>query len=365
MIKILTIILLSPMLAFAQHGFTGLLKSTLHDLFIPTSGTLIVTDTQTVNGWGRSWSQEPSIFYDNVTGETRIYFTGGKDSLGQAAYVNRIGYTSTTNFTTFTSPLISFGVGAGSGVPSTRRATSSWTGKVGAKYYSFALNGYPGLVHAGQDANIYGYSSNDGIAWQDEGMKFNKATAWLGGPLPNTGMGASGFGNTGICTDQYNNPVVIAGKYVAIVDIFDGSIWRAVRAEADSLMGNWTLTHSLSSMQVATNGLYGGSQLLFVNGVYYVFYHYAPTSGNLPSYLGYATSTDCINWTKKETPIFTNILNPYGTANSNQIADPFLCEINGKVFMVAEYTDGNPPYPARVMMWTYNGTFDQMIIQTK
>lgn len=338
--------------AKAQVLYGGIQKSTLHDILKPVGGTLVITDTQTVNSWLRQAAQEPTLFYDSATSKINIYFTGGKDSLGVNSYNDKMGLVTSTDMVTFSSPIKVIGQGYG-GATTNRRATSSWVGKQGNRYFLLALNGF-GIGWPGEDRNIYGYTSLDGVNWIDAGIKIDKATAFPGHAM-------MGFGNIGVCVDEKNNPVVIGGKYLSLVEASNGTTWSIWRATADSLMGTWTLADSLSSLQVRGTGMYGGPQLIYKNGTYYAFYHYG-TSGNLPTLLAYATSTDCINWTVKETPFVPFDIKPYGVL-TDQIADPYFTEINGKVYMLAEYCQntGAGSYRSSIYLWTFDGTFQQML----
>src|SRR6185437_6596051 len=115
-------------------GVIGFKNLKIKDVWAGT-GNMIITDTQTVNSWNRSWSDEPSIFYDSLAGNVKIYFTGGSDSIENVAFNNKIGVTTTTDFVTFSSPLKCFGQGFGGAAIGTR-AHSSWEGKIGSRYYA-------------------------------------------------------------------------------------------------------------------------------------------------------------------------------------------------------------------------------------
>jgi len=329
-----------------DSGYLGVSKNILHNLLKPICGTLVV-DTGTVSGYLLSWAQESTIFYDSATHNTKIYFTAGRDSLATTAYVERLWLTTTSDFISYSTPIPVLGMGLNGTTPANRRINSSFVCKIGNTYYCLALNGYSTI---GFEGNVYGYTSTDGINWVDHGIKINKSTAWS--------YALSGFGNTGVCTDEFNKPVVIGGKYQAFEDVWNGSAWVIFRATADSLMGNWTLTDSLATLN--TSGIpLGGGCAIYKNGKYYAF----SFTNILPSKLGFAYSSDFINWTVKEFPYLDNSCNPYTTGPTAQIADEFLSQINGKVYQTAEYTNGNPPYPSQIRIWTYSATFQDMLEQ--
>jgi len=255
---------------------------TLRDAFRPDAGNLIID--YTVGTWNSNQVLEPSFFYDSSANETKVYYTGSYDS-GAPSFKNRIGLSTSSDMATFTAsasnPVLGMGHG---GAPATRRAHSAWAGKLGNTYYTIASNGY-GYNYAGEDNCIYGYSSSDGVTWTDRGKIVNRLTAWAGGPIVV-------FANIGVVTNQYNVPQKINGKYVALMEVNEAGIWMTYRSEADSLMGQWTFTNKLTSLQVVAGGMYGGPCCIYVNGVYHAFYHYGANAGSLPTYLA------C--WTKKK-----------------------------------------------------------------
>ena len=349
--NILITLLLFSTSVNAQQGYLGFQsEGNLHDMLQPTVGVLILT--YAAGTWESNQTVEASLFYDSSTSNVRLYYTGSSDS-SAPSFNNRIGESTSSDMVTFTksgfNPLIGQGHG---GAPSGRRAHSSHVFKVGGTYYCLATNGY-GYNYSGEDRNIYGYESSDGINWVDQGLKVNKSTAWSGGAL-------SGFGNMCVVTDPHNNPQIINGKYVAIIEVADASAgWAMYKATADSLMGAWTLTNKLTSLQVVSGAMYGGPCAIYTKGVYHVFYHYGSISGNIPTWLAYAASTDGINWTIKEAPFMRIETSPF--TNTDQIADPFITEIGGKTYMVAEYVQNQPTYYGELRLWSYAGTFDQMI----
>lgn len=341
----------------SQTYFSGIVTgntttySTLHTLFQPTTGNLIL-DHATV-GWDKNQDLESTFFYDSSTSNVKIFFTGSSDSTNPAFY-NQIGLATSTDMATFTksasNPLIGMGHG---GAPSGRRAHSSWIGKSGNTYYAFCLNGY-GYNYTGEDRNVYLYTSPDGITWSDAGLIFNKTSI----------ANCAGFGNTAIVVDANNTPVVVGGKYIANVEYRNTASgqWEMYRATASALTGPWTFTDHLTTLQVSSNTAYGGPCTIYSNGRYHCFYHYATTSNGVPTYLAYANSTDGITWTIREAPFMQIEYSPYG--NTDQIADPYLSVVNGKVYMSAEYVQNSPSYFAQIRLWSYNGTFDQMISAT-
>lgn len=352
-ILLLVIIFISVKNSFAQpHIVNGLVGKgtrtsvTLNQNLNPSAGTLIISAVP--GAWDGEQVIEPSFFYDSAAGNVKIYYTGSTTN-GTA---NNIGLITTdTAFATLTRYGSTQVIGMGSGgATSNRRAHSSWVGKLGNTYYALANNGYGGN-NTGEDRNVYGYVSTDGLTWTSRGIVINKSTCFTSALV--------GFGNTGVVTDQYNKPVVIHGKYQALVEVAGGPGWETYFAQADSLMGVWTLIQKIPTIQPVVAGMYGGPCCFYVNGTYYAFIHYGSVSGNLPTYLSYAKSTDGINWKVEEAPFKTILATPF--PNTDQIADPFLCEINGKVYMIAEYVQNAPTYMAQLRLWVYNGTFLQMI----
>lgn len=335
----------------AMSGYAGLKKIPFHDIFQPSPGVLFITDTQTVNSWTRSWAQEGTIFYDSAANHVKIYFTGGSDSLASTAFNNKVGYVTTTDFITYSGPYKAFGQGAGGG-PLTVRASASWVGKIGTRYFALALNGYS--TNYSQDRNIYGYTSSDGANWTYQGIKVNKATAWSGGAL-------NGFGNIGVCTTPANTPVVIGGKYQALIEVHNGSTWVMYRGEADSLMGSWTLTNALTTLNVGNIPSASSAQLIYHNGVYHAFYHATSTGGVSKPY--YARSNDCITWVPNVIPFLGAEATPYGVQTDQFCADPNVAEISGRLYLVGGYIRNAAPFAGQIRIWSYNGTFQQFLNQ--
>jgi hypothetical protein len=131
------------------------------------------------------------------------------------------------------------------------------------------------------------------------------------------------------------------------------------RFNSDNIESGWKHVNALPGLQVVAGAMYGGTDLFYKNGLWYIFYHYGAAEGNLPTLLGFATSTDLVSITKKETPLFGIEAKPYGDG-TDQIADPFIIENNGKVFLLAEYVTNSPVVKSEIWIWEFSGTLNQL-----
>ena len=271
---------------------------------------------------------------DNV----KIYFTRANGDIDNVVCV---ATASDINDTWVVDNTPVFGKGHG-GAPANRQANCSFVFKKDNIYYGFATNGY-GYNSDGEDRNVYLYKSTDGINFIDLGIILDKNI-----------ISAAGFGNTSI---EYNK---VNGKYEMLAEAFLGGIWRAFRFNSDSIESGWTFVNSLPSLQFIVGGMYGGFHHFYRNGIWHIFYHYGSTGGNLPTLIGYATSENLITATQKEMPVFGIESKPYGNS-TDQIADPFVFESNGKSYMLAEYCKNTGGFASQIWMWSYDGTIDELL----
>lgn len=255
--------------------------------------------------------------------------------------------------------VIGDGVG---GAPSSRVTNSACVIKYGSYTYAFATDGYG---FPGDTRSVYLYRSSDnGYTFSDLGEVF----------ATNPGAGIAGYGNTTIWPEQ------VGGVFYGVTEIWNPSlsIWESVKVSASNIEGPWTVsTTRLSDLQVATNGMYGGGWIERTkDGVWHLFYHYGIQSGNLPTSLAYARSTNNLtNWTIVEAP-FKSYFSADGTpptppANSNepyaatdQIADPAILKFKGKTYFGAEYGDNSYALGTAIFQirtWKYDGIFEQLI----
>lgn len=281
--------------------------------------------------------QEISVIPDE--GAIKIYFTvhaGGAN--------NNIWLATATDIEdewTIVGDVVGRGFG---GAPANRQALGSHVFRHGGYIYCAATNGYGG-GGAGEDRHIYLYRSTDGVTFTDLGKLLDKS-------LIPSGVG---YGNI------YINPTLVNGVYECLVESsLNSSIWTIHRLTSTNIESGWTYANACTSLQVATGGMYGGPQMIHHNGTWYTFYHYGTNSGNLPTVIGWAKSADLVTFQKKESPLFAIEAKPYGV-NTDQLADPFIVESNGKTYLFGEYSKNAGYYESQVWMWVYNGTFAQLV----
>ena len=249
-------------------------------------------------------------------------------------------------------------IGRGTGgAPSGRNAHSSCILKKDGVYHCWALNGYG---FAGEPRDVWHYTSSDGITWTSDA-----AAALTTGMYPDV----QGYGNLCVWPELVNGKYYMSAEYDSVAE----NIWKVVIAETTSLSGPWTITHTVSGLQAAAGGMYGGCDLKHIGGQWHVWYHYgsgeAPLlGGNLPTYLAYATSSDLQNWVLREAPFKKILISPHGpmsysnhTIGTNQIADPWLFEQNGKTYLVAEYVRNTSPIQSVLYYWEYEGNITNLV----
>lgn len=310
-------------------------KSDLHSKFQPVTGVLKLLPSQSLDN--ARGVQEPSVVEDE--NGLNIYY-----SVQLSESVNYICLATATRiedaWTTQPSPVIGMGFG---GAPANRQAHSSFVFKYDSYYYCLATNGY-GFSAPGEDRNIYMYRSVDGVTFTDLGLLIDKSI------IP----GAAGFGNSCL------QPTAVNGRFEMLVEASVDGVWKIFRLSSANIDSGWTYTNSMSGLEVVPGGMYGGPQLIYFGGTWHIFYHYGASAGNLPTYLGYATSEDLVTLERKETPMFAIEARPYDD-DTDQIADPFVIEIGGKCYLLAEYCENAGEYHSQIWMWLFNGNFDELI----
>jgi hypothetical protein len=307
----------------------------LRDAFTPRTGVVKLLPSN-IDGSTLA-VLEPSVIVD--TSDIKIYFT---KCTGNSTNAICLATTTTVNGSWAINPTPIIGLGYG-GAPASRQAHSSDVVKIGSFYYCAASNGY-GFGAVGEDRNIYLYRSTDGINFIDLGLILDK-----------TSIGVSGFGNVSI------NPNLINGKYEILVDASSGGIWKVFRFNTANIETEWTYRNDLPSLQVVEGAMYGGMCHRYVNGKWHILYHYGSAVGNLPTILGYATTTDLISVNLRETPMFGIETDPYGGGSTDQLADPCIFESQGKTYMLAEYCRNSSIFESQLWIWEYNGKMEDLL----
>lgn len=306
-------------------------SSKLRQKFKPLQGVprlLPVDVNETCNG-----VLEPSVIVDD--NNIKIYFTR---TTGQEHVI----CLATTNdmegdWVIAENPVIGMGYG---GAPLNRRAHCSHVIKKDGFYYCYATNGY-GEGLAGEDRCIYLYKSSDGIVFEDLGLFLNITAI----------AGNQGYGNVSVYPEKVN------GKYEMLVEArFD--VWKIFRFTSDNIDGNFVFQNSLVGLQIHSGSMYGGMHHFFQNNKWHIIYHYGE-AGNLPTVLGYATSDNLDGVEVKEKPVFGLEAKPYFD-NTDQLADPYIIEANGKCYLLAEYCT-NTTFNSQMWMWTFDGKLEDLL----
>ena len=173
-------------------------------------------------------------------------------------------------------------------------------------------------------------TSADGISWATH------ADASV--PLPEGGS-ATLFGNRAAWVED--------GAWVMLQEVGIPSPWQIyIYRSSDGLA--WRLENGGqpgSGLQRHQGGMYGGPSLANVEGVaqprdadgtYHLWYHAASASGNLPTNVYHATSTDLTSWTASPAG---PVLSHGGAAfEYDQVADPSAAVHAGHAFL---YYDGD------------------------
>lgn len=282
---------------------------------------------------------EPSIVPDS--GGVKIYYTANNGS-------NQFAIALATA-DSMEGTLTKRGVMFGNGTVVSRFANCSKVFKLGSTYYAYAVNGYG-------SGSTYLYTSSNGYAWSDQGVIFSTAL------IPSL----VGYGNIGFVCDTTNVPVLLGGKYHAIVEGNEGFQWRLYHLESTSLTSGWTYVGRLDGLQEGS-GSFSRASTTYLDSVYHIFYHYSST-GTLPTYGAYATSTDLSTFTKREVPFKTLESLPFGAFNAanltigtNQLADITVQQVYGKVYMLADYVRNSSPTLCVIYRWNFHGAFNELI----
>jgi predicted GH43/DUF377 family glycosyl hydrolase len=267
--------------------------------------------------WEETAVYEPTVLYRGV-GDWVMLYSGGWSNPG-------IGLATSANGTSWTkyasNPVLGQG---GSGVAGIA-VRQSFT-KVGSTYYCYYADANP-------NANLKVATSSDLITWTVQGTALaSNVVGWC-----------TGWANSAVWKEGSNWYMLVEGR--------SGSIWEmAYATSADGL--SWTLGNSgnqLTTLQVASGGMYGGPALFQVGTLYHLWYHAAPGSGSLPTNIYHATSTDRITWTKTTpSPVLTHTGSGFEV---DQVADPSMVVVGGSSYLFYD-GDDNASSAAHVLLAT-------------
>ena len=347
--------ILSLFASFFANSQTGVLGSNISPIklkYLIGSGQVKYIGTRTFEGA----VLEPTIV--PVGDSVYIYYTGTFNDT-----THRIGLIRVANIED-TWPVGDSVVGRGLASPADRSASSSDIVYDGTSFYMYALDGYG---FTGDTKNVYLYTSTDGRNWVDGGVVF---TIGL-----HAGETITNFGNTGVLKNINGPPAFVGGKYRIVTEGRVGASWQSFHAESSSLTSGWTITQKLPTLEPIPGSTYGGNCVKYFGGNWHTFYHYSTVGPTLPCNLAYATSPDGLNWTIREVDYLTYYSadpsppTPPTEADlpypfTDQVADIWVEEINGKVYILAEFVDNSyitGRIESQIWIWKYNGTFASLV----
>lgn len=266
---------------------------------------------------------EPSVLYESST--FKMWYRGG----GLHGPTNAFGYATSSDGLTWTKGTNpQFGNGTGGEASNVICPTVV---KVGATYYLY----YSRLT----DNTLKVATSSDGLTWTIQGTTMAKPA------------GFTYWGNTSVWNEGATWKMLVEAYVTA------AALWKIHYATSSDGIA-WTMGNSgnpLTSLSVG--GMYGGPNVQTISGVYQCWYH-AATSGNLPTDLYRAYSTDAINWTVvTPNPLLTHLGSAY---EIDQIADPAVVEVGGTSYLFYD-ADDNTTDIAAIKVATFAGTLAQIV----
>jgi lysophospholipase L1-like esterase len=218
-------------------------------------------------------------------------------------------------------------------------------------YYVVTSSGY-GVSGTSDGQSRLWSSSNLASGFTNLGVIFTQAM------FP---VSSSALGNVAIVLGTDKKPALINGEYYALVEsLHTSNYWRMYAAKSSSLTSGWTIVKDLTSAQVVPGAMYGGAWAMYINGVIHFVYHYGSQTGDLPTLVSYATSTDFLSTAIiREAPF--SFYNPYPFgADTDQIADPWIVEIDGSTHLFHELAENSGTFGAEIRTKSFPGTIPQL-----
>jgi hypothetical protein len=275
--------------------------------------------------WESASVFEPSIiFEDNMF---KMWYSGGD-------YNPYIGYATSTDGITwtkpYTTPILGSGYGGESGI-----ACRSSVFKDNGTYYMYYSNGigYPGNY-------LKRATSTDGITWANN-IKVLDVGTW-----------DLSLANSHVWIEGSTWYMIYEGK-------LSTGLWQSgLATSTDGLTWTKSGANPLSSLAVLNGKTASGVHIQKVGSTYYAWYQGCNNTA-IPTFIYCAHSTNLTSWTIIDaTPIL-------GITQVNfefdQVADPFLIEVNGKTFFYYEGYNNYRQYTAAIGVAIYEGTIANLI----
>jgi len=127
-----------------------------------------------------------------------------------------------------------------------------------------------------------------------------------------------------------------------------GSPWGMKLLKSISMESGWEMVGVVNGLAPAYSS-HGGAKVFYDNGIFKMFYHYS-MQATPPSILGYAEAdfNNPLYFEKIYYPLLDITRSPF--PDTNQVADPEIVEVGGKVLLFAEYVD-NSNHEGAVYVW--------------
>lgn len=211
--------------------------------------------------------------------------------------------------------------------------------------HAFVDNGFVYImatVEQGSVSEIWLFKSSDGF-------NFNKVKT-----ISNPSFGYNRYGNLWLVTEK------IDGYYYFFYEGNTSDVWSVKIARSTSIEGDYTFYQNV--VGCGAGGAVGGICVVYHKEKFRMWYHYSPSSGNLPTYLGYAESLKANpgNFTVINQPFLALDKSPIGNG-TDQNGDFALLEINGSIWAGYQYAINVPLLTGVFCYKKLNGlTYDKL-----
>ncbi|GAB0154766.1 hypothetical protein CHRYSEOSP005_00260 [Chryseobacterium sp. Alg-005] len=226
------------------------------------------------------------------------------------------------------------------------RAMASWAGVVGDYVYIFAAMDYTASNAGGKI-----FKSSDGLNFTLVGNFITSGISYLA--------------NISIFPEKKGS------YYYGIAEGKPGSTWKSYLVRSLNFESGWEVVQMLTSLEVTSNQMYGGPELLRSanDDRWMCFYHAAhepsSPSTNSPTSLYYAECFDTeapINWVNKKKVLDINDeLDFYAAYNCDQVATPQLFEENGKLYLSYVLAQNEPTLHCQIRVIQFDGTKEELV----
>lgn len=312
---------LTRRLLMAGGGAGGFTIPAERDRWVRQGAVLTATET-----WEGLGILEPSVIYESGF---KMWYRGG----GLHGPNSRVGYATSSDGLSWSKLGTSAILGDGAGGESNRVICPN-VRKFGSTYYVYYSEIDTTVLKCAASAN-----GTSGFALTDTGLA-----------LP---TGCLYFGNVSVWLD--------GSTYKALVEAYHdpSSLWKTYYATSSAIATGWSLGNSGNPLTtLSVGGMWGGPDVQTINGRLESWYH-AAVSGNTPTDIYRAHSTDAITWTQiAANPVLTHTGSAF---EIDQIADPCVLEVSGASYMFYD-ADDNGTDIAAIKLATFAGTLASLVV---